>query len=72
MCDCKGCDRMWERDRRERTYAIAVDGKIMFDGMLDTEMLYEYEGLMDRMSEVKIEVFQHASVIPVLAYKLVD
>lgn len=72
MCDCKDCDRIWNRDRRERTYAIAVDGKIVLDGMLDTEMLSEYEGLMDSMTQGKIEVFQHASVIPVLAYKLRD
>ena len=74
MCDSQGCGKIHEDQERQwnRTFAIAVDGKVIFDGMSDQETIYEYQGLMDRMGlSGRIQIFQHVEMIPVTTYKIV-
>ena len=74
MCDCQGCGKTREDQERQwnRTFAIALDGKVIFDGMSDQETIYEYRGLMDRIGlSGRIEIFQHVEMVPVTTYKIV-
>lgn len=74
MCDCQSCGKIQEDQERQwnRTFAIALDGKVIFEGMSEHETVYEYQGLLDRIGlSGRIEIFQHVIMLPVTTYKIV-
>lgn len=59
--------------KENRMYAIALNGCVIYGEMLEAEMLWRYEELMEKVtSSSKVEVFQYVTLIPCTGYKIVE
>ena len=71
MCHCQVCGNTEEKKNtnQERTFAIAVNGNVIFTGLTEWEVICEYEALVPFGGNIR--VFQHVNIVPFSCYKIV-